>query len=252
MKVARFTLSGKTAFFKRPDVNTYFYFSYGHIHKVALLGIFGSILGFGGYTQMSVLSKQQKKEIVYPQFYQELKDLKIAIVPNKKNGVIDKKIITFNNSVGYASEEKGGNLVVREQWLQNPSWSIYLMLNTDNANKIAEYLVDRKTIFIPYLGKNDHIADIENIEILEAVKCDYVDRIDSFFIKEDAKLKANLISFDEDITENIYKYEEVMPNAIDEDINNYTFSTFIKTNNKLEISSDIELYKVKDNILRFF
>ena len=41
MEILRFSLSGKTAFFKKPEVNTYFYFTYGNIHKVALLGIFG-------------------------------------------------------------------------------------------------------------------------------------------------------------------------------------------------------------------
>ena len=51
MKTLRFTLSGKTAFFKKPEVNSYVYFTYGNIHKVALLGIFGAILGYGGYTQ---------------------------------------------------------------------------------------------------------------------------------------------------------------------------------------------------------
>ena len=36
MKALKFTLSGKTAFFKRPEVNTYYYFTFGNIHKVAL------------------------------------------------------------------------------------------------------------------------------------------------------------------------------------------------------------------------
>ncbi len=249
MRVAKFTLSGKTAFFKRPDVNTYFYFSYGHIHKVALLGILGSIIGLGGYTHMSLLS--EKKKTIYPEFYKELKDLEIAIIPNKKNGVISKKIITFNNSVGYASEEKGGNLVVNEQWLYNPSWDIYIMLNSERANQIAEYLIERKAVFIPYLGKNDHIADIENVEIIEALGCDKVDRIDSFFLKSDAKLQTATISFDDEPVESVYKYEEVMPIAIDETLNNYIFSTFIKTNQKLEISKDIKLYTVEDKIIRF-
>ena len=51
MKVLCFTLSGRTAFFKKPEVNSYVYFTYGNIHKIALLGIFGAILGYGGHTQ---------------------------------------------------------------------------------------------------------------------------------------------------------------------------------------------------------
>ena len=36
MKAVKFTLKGKTAFFKNPEVNSYFYFTYGNIHKPAL------------------------------------------------------------------------------------------------------------------------------------------------------------------------------------------------------------------------
>ena len=57
-----FTLSGKTAFFKKPEVNTYVYFTYGNIHKVALLGIFGAILGYGGHTQK--FNETDRKSVV--------------------------------------------------------------------------------------------------------------------------------------------------------------------------------------------
>ena len=49
MEVCKVTLKGRTAFFKKPDVNSYYYFTYGQIHKVVLLGIFGAILGYSGY-----------------------------------------------------------------------------------------------------------------------------------------------------------------------------------------------------------
>ena len=59
MEILRFTLSGRHAFFKKPEVNSYCYFTYGNIHKVALLGIFGAILGYGGYTQMQSLERRK-------------------------------------------------------------------------------------------------------------------------------------------------------------------------------------------------
>lgn len=55
MKAVRFTLSGKSAFFKKPEVNTYYYFTYGQIHKVALLGMLGAIAGYNGYAQKNGL-----------------------------------------------------------------------------------------------------------------------------------------------------------------------------------------------------
>ena len=66
---------------------------------------------------------------------------------------IFRKIQIFNNSVGYASGEQGGNLIVKEQWLENPKWEIYLLLDGTEAEKIAEYLLQNRCVYFPYLGK---------------------------------------------------------------------------------------------------
>ena len=124
MKALKFTLSGNSAFFKDNVINTV-YLTYGNIHRVALLGMFGAILGYGGYSkQNDMLKKKNKKMSDYPEFYEKLKDIKISIVSNGKNGYFNKKLQTFNNSVGYASKEEGGNLIVKQFWLENPSWDI--------------------------------------------------------------------------------------------------------------------------------
>ena len=130
MEVLKFNLSGKTAFFKIPDVNTYVYFSYGHIHKVAILGMLGAILGYKGYNQMNIKGailgykgyNQMSRKDYYPEFYDRLKNLKVSIVP--KECSLSKKVQVFNNSVGYASYEEGGNLIVKEQWLEDVNWDI--------------------------------------------------------------------------------------------------------------------------------
>ena len=89
MRVLKFRLSGETAFFKKPDVNTYFYFTYGHLHKIALLGLFGAILGYGGYAQ-------QKKDEMFPAFYERLKNLQLSVVPiGAVGGVFPKKNSSF-------------------------------------------------------------------------------------------------------------------------------------------------------------
>ena len=115
MKALCFTLKGKTAFFKKPEVNSYVYFTYGNIHKIALLGVFGAILGYGGYTkQYNKEGRTKKVQESLPEFYENLNGLKVAVCPNAERGFIPKKIQTFNNSVGYASKETGGNLIVKE------------------------------------------------------------------------------------------------------------------------------------------
>ena len=77
MKAIKFNLSGKFAHFKKPDVNSYAYFTYSHIHKIAVLGILGSILGLKGYNQF------EPKEMKYPEFYEKLKDFKISKLYNQ-------------------------------------------------------------------------------------------------------------------------------------------------------------------------
>ena len=78
MRALKFTLSGKNAFFKKPEVNAYFYFTYGQIHRVALLGILGAIVGYKGYGCTGT----------YPEFYEKLKDLKVSVVPRNSQGYI--------------------------------------------------------------------------------------------------------------------------------------------------------------------
>lgn len=265
MKVLKFTLSGKTAFFKKPDVNTYLYFTYGNIHKVALLGMLGAILGYGGYNQMKKLdtskksSKKENEAIVFPEFYEKLENTKISIVPNNEKGFISKKVQTFNNSVGYASKEQGGNLIVKEQWLENPSWDIYVLVDSVESEKIAEYLLNHKAIYQPYLGKNDHYANIKDSEVIEdneITELDKIRKINSLFPKR--LFEVNLEEEEEDddgdgsddVYEDTFKYEEKLPIALDKETNMYISEGFLYTNMKVSGHNDVTVYKIgKRNII---
>ena len=190
MKALKFILSGKTAFFKVPMVNSVCYFTYGNIHKPALLGMFGAILGYKGYGY----------EITnFPEYYEKLKDVKISIVPNSENGYFNKKFQQFNNSVGYASQEQGGNLIVKEQWLEDPSWTIYIMLNNDESQKLADMIIHSQCVYIPYLGKNDHPATIEKAEYVE------VKNVDAENLTIQSLSLSEALDFDQD--EMDFKYE---------------------------------------------
>lgn len=222
MKVLKFTLSGKQAMFKRPEVNTYYYFTYGQIHKPALLGIFGAVLGYKGYNQM-------RKNNDYPEYYEKLHNMKISICPKTPKGYFNKKIISFNNSVGYASREQGGNLIVKEQWLENPIWDIYLLIDNEEAQKICESLLNQKCEYIPYLGTNDHIADIYDVKKTEGTEAKKVLRLDCLFPRNQA-----LIDIEDWDTENPFKYEEFLPLSLDERTNSYQMEKFIYTNMPLK------------------
>lgn len=244
MEILRFTLSGKYAFFKKPEVNSYCYFTYGNIHKVAILGIFGAMLGYGGYTQMQGFEKKKKQPQVtmsYPEFYERLKDLKISILPVREfpKGLIPKKIQTYNNSVGYASKEKGGNLVVKEQWLENPKWEICLLVDSREGAKVRDAICGKRCVFYPYLGKNDHPADLQQVILEEARELPFeLGRLDCLAPKGEIEMadldydeQEELGAFSE------FKYEEALPYGMDGYTNHYIIKTFIYTDAFVEASS---------------
>ncbi|MBS6920764.1 type I-B CRISPR-associated protein Cas5b [Anaerococcus vaginalis] len=233
MKALRFRLSGKTGFFKQPDVNTYLYYTYGQIHRVALLGLLGAIVGYKGYNE-----KGREK---YPEFYKKLKDLKISIVSEGNDGIFDKKLQIFNNSTAFASNEEGGNLIVKQVWLENPSWLIYILLDSDQSEMIKEYILNKKTIFTPYLGTNDHMANISNCKIVDLEKSDE-NIIDSLFWDEDFKLR---------LKSKMYKYEENLPFFLEEDTERYIRKKTLASNGEVRKKSDKNvIFKDLDNNLK--
>lgn len=197
MECLKFTIKSPTAFFKKNDINNV-YFSYNNIHKVAIRGLLGAIIGLPGYNQTNGKG--------LPQFYTELKDIKVGIVPKK---MFNKKIITFTNTTGFAN--CGDNLIVKQQWLFDVEWDVYLLNNENKHYKtIKSYILNNMTEFIPYLGANDHQADILNPEIIE---CELLeneeDYIDSLFIT-DENSENNIPDYSDDVDNPIY-FKEIMP-----------------------------------------
>lgn len=256
MKALKFTLSGNSAFFKDNVINTV-YLTYGNIHRVALLGIFGAILGYGGYSkQNDMLKKKNKKKPDYPEFYEKLKDIKISIVSNGKNGYFNKKLQTFNNSVGYASKEEGGNLIVKQFWLENPSWDIYVLLDCDEAKKIADYMQNRKAIYLPYLGSNDHLANIMDVEIIDieeklSSEDETIEILSMIKDSDISEKKKNIFSIDKNsIRDDIYKYSEYLPVTLSKELNQYEKEKMTITNMSVILKKSY--YKVEDKNIVFY
>lgn len=255
MQALKFRLSGKTAFFKKPEVNEFCYFTYGTIHKIALLGIFGAIVGYKGYNQMKINKKKIEESDEFPQFYEELKNLKISVLPEANKGIVTTKIQEFNNSVGYASKEQGGNLIVREQWIEEPAWTIYLLLDQEKAEHIKEFICNKKAVYFPYLGKNDHFARIDDIEIVsldDRVKGR--NRIDSIVQKEKVNMVMDdLDDDDDDEFVELYQYRESLPIGLNPITNLYEYQSFLYTNCTLEWEEQSVYYDEKNNkYLMFF
>ena len=102
---------------------------------------------------------------------------------------------------------------------QTLRWIDYLNDITDadaEAKKIKEAIQNRKCKFCPYLGTNDHFADIEYLGVEEAQPIKQDDyRIDSFmvkdnieFIEKNSRQLRKILSEDEIESYSRFKYEE--------------------------------------------
>jgi CRISPR-associated protein Cas5h len=252
MKFLKFDLTGKTAHFKKPDVNSYAYFSYGHIPKTMILGMMGAIVGLDGYKTKEKSNKKIDKEgDEFPEYYAKLQNLKISIVPKRETkGYFSKKIHTFNNSAGYASKEDGGNLVTREQWLEDVFWEIYLDLDGLEevlANKLSDYLLTGQAVYLPYFGKNDHFANISNVSWVEGDLLEVPDYVDSLY-----KIEAAELGIDAHNEKNPYLYKDYFPKGLVPYHNFYEFHELAYTNREIfQVQNGHRFYEVNQKILYF-
>lgn len=264
MRALRFELKGETAFFKKPDVNVYAYFTYSHIHKIALFGILGSILGLGGYMQqynenfpLAASRKKSEKQRVFPEFYEVFQHARVSIVPHGDRGYFAKKIQIFNNTVGYASQEEGKVLNVREQWLEKPNWTIYIAddegLKQPIFDKLADFLLKSQSVYMPYLGKNDHPAAISSPKLVEVTEANEPSFIDSLH-------RTDHIRYDGEggikTGQDQSYFKEFMPVGLNEANNGYVFRPLVFTNHEIDSESISEddrrnMYCDGDRVLYF-
>lgn len=241
MKTICFELSGKTAHFKRPDVNTFTYFTYNHIPKMALLGLLGAIAGLGGYNEQG--------KAPYPEFYEKLKSLDVAIIPKgDRQGIFSKKIQVFNNSVGYASQEQGNNLIVREQWLEEVRWKVYVSLESSVEAQVLENLTEKllkgESVYTPYLGKNDHHVTLDHVFMAEVERLENPDYINSLYHYDSIQLDDDTVDYT-----NPYTFKDEMPVGINEH-GMYLFQKLGLSNRKI-LETKKELYGFGNDVMYF-
>ena len=272
-KLISIDISSLFAFFKKPDNNEGIIFTYNFIHKPALLGIFGSIIGLKGFYQAYEKTVRAKKmessdKIKLLEYYECLSSLKIGIKPlNSKEGYFHKTIIKYNNSTGHASKEQGGNLIIEEQTIIKPSYRIFVLLEIDNENERNLYinLKNSESVYIPYAGKNDFSLWWENFtEYSFSPYTPDVDfRVDSIFIKEDIdktiknfsqKARMNFFDFSQNSNISSFIYFEKLPVGYDKNMPYYCFADFVYTNKILKKDYQLEnLYKLNENkIIQLF
>ncbi len=250
-KLISFIIKAEKGFLKKPDINEGIYLTYNMIHKPALLGILGAIIGLNGY----------KKNEELPEYYLKLKGIPVGVKPvGAEKGNFQKTKITYNNTTGFASNEAGGNLIVTEQTLIKPAYKIYLLLDMENDNeaKLYQNIKEQIAEYLPYLGKNDYSLwwDKEEVEEYNWLRLnDFSEsfNIHSIFIKEESVRESKV-----DITENFDLFDssilsgekqfvsfERLPVDFNEKLFQYNYMDFAYSNLKFKASSKFSnIYKL--------
>lgn len=223
-------IKAQFGFLKKPDINDGIYLTYNMLHKPALLGILGAICGLKGY---NIEGSMDSKDI--PEYRVKFENLKITVQPlNSQNGNFAKDVIKYTNTVGYASAEQGGVLIIDEQTLIHPSYRIYLLLDTkfDHHGMLLDRLKNYEAEYIPYLGKNDHQLWWENFQEWEILELNFEPndyfRVDSMFEKpSDEKLEKNEKAFS--LTEEVgsFMYFERLPKGWQPELPHYEMAEFL-------------------------
>lgn len=244
-----FDIKADFGFLKKPDTNEPMYLTFNMIHKPFVLGLLGAILGEPGF---------QKNEVL-PDYYLKLKDTPIGIKPlDDEKGNFQKTVIKYNNGVGYASHETGGNLIITEQTLVKPSYRIYLL--TDNQ-ELVRRIQNYEAEFLPYLGKNDFSLWWENVQVHDYVEFEPQEsfKVSSLFIKKttvkDGKEENDNLDFWEmDFLNGEFMYFERLPTGYDEELFQYKYQHFVLTTFKLKKDYKIDnLYQLdNDEVIQVF
>ncbi len=223
-----FDLQSDFGFFRKPDANNTINLSYNILHKPALLGVLGAIIGLDGY----------KEKGKFPEYYEKFKSLPIGIEPlNHEKGNFQKTVIKYSNTIGYANN--GSTYLTEEATLIKPSYRIYLLLEQENEhqNKLFNYLKEGKTEYIPYFGKNefpiwwdkDSFVEYE-FEKTEVINESY--KIRTVFEKKEIIKNNKELSFDlfnVQNTDSPYIYFERLPKGFNEELIQYELGEFVYT-----------------------
>lgn len=149
--IISFILKSDFGFFRKPDTNEGINLSYNVIHRPALLGILGAIVGLNGYQEFGKL----------PEYYDFFKDLKVGIEPVEEQLQFQKVSLKYNNTTGYANfdnqEKIPTTLNVEENLMIAPTYKVYLEidLEIEKQKELKDNILGQKSEYIPYFGKNE-------------------------------------------------------------------------------------------------
>lgn len=240
MKLISFDIQADFAFFRKPETNNTINLSYNIIHRPAVLGILGAILGLDGYNEKGKL----------PEYYEALKEIKIGIEPlNHDKGNYSKTNIKYSNTVGYAN--KGTNFLTEELTLMEPSYRIYLLLDESVCEQAQLFasIKNGQSEYIPYFGKNEFTAwwspasvkeyAFEQREIPEESVLILSVFIKNSVLKNDKEEPIpDLLNFEDEV--NLFMYFERLPKDFDLSLMQYKLGDFVYSNYRFRNAQHLE------------
>lgn len=255
MKLISFDIESDFGFFRKPESNNTLNVSYNIIHRPAVLGILGAIIGLEGY----------KEKGEFPEYYKRLNHLKIGIAPlEHEQGNYLKTPIKYSNTVGYANKDganKGTTFLTEELTLIAPKYRIYLLLVLDNEDEVLLFnnLKNKKSEYIPYFGKNEFTAWWSNFVEYDFSEVNseshLVGKLNSLFVRnqiiKDNVEKGSSSFLDiidaDDFDEITFIYFERLPVDFDLKLTQYQIKEMVYTNYKIKNLENLpDLYYLKN------
>jgi CRISPR-associated protein Cas5 subtype I-B len=155
--------------------------------------------------------------LLYPEYYRLLKDIFIGVMPspistetkfpfNKIMNVYNSKNSYFYTKRNTNKSKKADNVLIKEQILIRPKYRIYVY--DESNSKLIDELISRlqnnSPTFMPYLGKNEFIATIHNVQVILSTTLfeDSRAAISSVFIPLEDKISEQLASSSLDMSSN--------------------------------------------------
>jgi len=261
MKLVSIDLESNCGFFKNPQFNGEInakHYSFDSIHKPAILGILGSLIGLRG-----IRKYDYDTEYNIPEYYTKLKHIPIGI--SIKNP-IKKEWEVINSSSGMFSKELGGNLNLNYHLLVNPKYTIYLLLDTNNENEAEIYDI-LKNNYIgyfgdSYFGKSSFIVERTNFQEYEYETLEkYEGVIDTLFMgdyktkgrsNKNSKFELSYIFENDDTVNTRYERNVSLPIEYEADskdtIRYSSYIDFVFTNKSVIFENKSEtLFQINNN-----
>lgn len=254
-KLVSIDLYADFGFLRKPDNNDGLQLSYNMLHKPALIGILGAIVGLKGYGHDKSEDKPFKKGD-FPEYYDKLKHLLVGIAPLEKfhdKGNFAKTSLKYNNGVGYASGEAGGIWNITESMLIRPAYRCFILLDVENdiEQQLYDNLMRGYAEFIPYLGKNEFQAYwkcFKEYAFETDVKTEFID-IKTLFLKAGQMMKGKVQKPNPRVRnyQARFMYFERLPVGFDEQLFQYEMGEFVFTDFTLSNDSEMSnLYFLSD------